>query len=517
MDHESGHLKGPSSLLSPVYLEGKNLVKNKLLDEPFTKTSSASNTLSSLSLNNKSLKSSISLSYTSSVLHCDHEVTVRPNDKHHVERRTSVPSSLKSTPIDWLNDAIIKISDTSFQNILECTVDDSMKSNSIHNTFGNLLTYERRDTYKQLKLELISCISSSIVDGSPSKEKKIVLGQSIHSCIDKDPEFILKALKRSQSGVVVNTDIDAIIYRLAHSPRIYFTIKELIRRLHISRPKFNVMCVLGKPYPSDSTDFIRMGLEGDWDSSKAGTCMKFPIPVTWETELSVNGNNSDSWSKLITLNKVPHMAMLRNLRNILMSGIQDGLHEIVLKRLTDPRIIIEGKQFPFRYFSAFDTLEKCERRLTFQQSVYRVERIAVRLFCNHNTLNRYKNALNTALELSMKHNLPPICGSTLIICSTSKYVNPSKNRSSKSYIQILGFLLGAMCTSICETPTTYVTVDDQYNLTPIEVVFREKRTLNNGDSKHNESLSKHKNMGILERTKQMYETRGRYTMQEEII
>ncbi|CAH8288437.1 unnamed protein product, partial [Schistosoma intercalatum] len=72
-----------------------------------------------------------------------------------------------------------------------------------------------------------------------------------------------------------------------------------------------------------------------------------------------------------------------------------------------------------------------------------------------------------------------------------------------------------MCTSICETPTTYVTVDDQYNLTPIEVVFRKKQTLDNDgknphlyDSKHNESLSKHKNMGILEKTKQMYETRG---------
>ncbi|VDP54736.1 unnamed protein product [Schistosoma margrebowiei] len=129
------------------------------------------------------------------------------------------------------------------------------------------------------------------------------------------------------------------------------------------------------------------------------------------------------------------------------------------------------------------------------------------LFCSRNTLDRYKNALSTALELSMKHNLPPICGSTLIICSTSKYVNPSKHRSSKSYIKILGFLLGAMCTSICETPTTYVTVGDQYNLTPIEVIFKEKQTLNN-DSKHNKSQSKHKNMGILERTKQMYETRG---------
>ncbi|CAH8571778.1 unnamed protein product [Schistosoma rodhaini] len=643
MDHESGYLQGPSSLLSPVYLEGKNLVKNKLLDEPFAKTSSASSTLSSLSLNNESLKSSISLSYTGSVLHCDHKETIRPNGKHHEAKQTSDASPLKSTPIDWLKDAIIKISDTSFQDILECTVGDSIKSNPIHNTFGDLLTYERGDTYKQLKLGLISCISSSIVDGSPSKEKKIILGQSIHACIDKDPEFILKAalycrrelnirtttnmliaiascnersrsfikkyfsscirtpsdwievaeyyatisgnfslkgipkvlrssmtskflefdqyqlakhskhraranrstkskaLKKSRNSAVVSTDIDVIIYRLAHSPRIYFTIKELIRRLHISKPKFNVMCVLGKPYPSDSTDFIRMGLEGDWDSSKAGTRMKFPVPVTWETELSVNGNNSDSWSKLITLNKVPHMALLRNLRNIFLSNVQDSIHEIVLKRLTDPRIIMEGKQFPFRYFAAFDTIDKLKRDLYYHRFVMRttVTEIMKRkkttprqlkksewleksmkkgigkfLLCDFKMLDRYKNALSTALELSMKHNLPPICGSTLIICSTSKYVNSSKHKSSKSYIKILGFLLGAMCTSICETPTTYVTVDDQYNLTPIEVVLRGKQTLNNYDKdsdvcgwKQNEYRSKRKSMGILERTKQMYKRR----------
>ncbi|VDP52318.1 unnamed protein product [Schistosoma mattheei] len=474
MDHESGYLKGPSSLLTPVYLEGKNLVKNKLLDDRFTKTSSVSNTLSSLSLDNKSLKSSISLSYTGSVLHCDHEVTVRPNDKHHEEKKTSVPSSLESTPIDWLNDAIIKISDTSFQNILGCTVDDSMKSNSIHNTFSDLLTYERKETYKQLKaalycrreLNIRTTTNMLIAVASCSEQSRSFIKKYFSSCIRTPSDWIevaeyYAALKRSQNGVVVSTDIDAIIYSLAHSPRIYFTIKELIRRLHISRPKFNVMCVLGKPYPSDSTDFIRMGLEGDWDSSKAGTCMKFPIPVTWETELSVNGNNSDSWSKLITLNKVPHMAMLRNLRNILMSGIQDDLHEIVLKRLTDPRIIIEGKQFPFRYFSAFDTIDKLERRFRFQRFLSltsakellkrrkhtprllkKLEWLLKRIkFVDKqyrrydlNILDHYKNALSTALELSMKHNLPPICGSTLIICSTSKYVNPSKHRLSKSYV-----------------------------------------------------------------------------------
>ncbi|VDP74878.1 unnamed protein product, partial [Schistosoma curassoni] len=341
MDHESGHLKVPFSLLSPVYLEGKNLVKNKLLDEPFTKTSSVSNTLSSLSLNNKSLKSSISLSYTGSVLHCDHEVTVRPNDKHHEEKKTSVPSSLKSTPIDWLNDAIIEISDTSFQNILECTVDDSMKSNSIHNTFGNLLTYERRDTYKQLKLELISCISSSIVDGSPSKEKKIVLGQSIHSCIDKDPEFILKAALYCRRELNIRTTTNILIAVASCNERSRSFIKKYFSSC-IRTPSDWIE--VAEYYAVSSKNVIislkmisgNPSLKGDWDSSKAGTCMKFPIPVTWETELSVNGNNSDSWSKLITLNKVPHMAMLRNLRNILKSDIQDGIHEIVLKRLTDP-------------------------------------------------------------------------------------------------------------------------------------------------------------------------------------
>ncbi|CAH8298059.1 unnamed protein product, partial [Schistosoma turkestanicum] len=134
------------------------------------------------------------------------------------------------------------------------------------------------------------------------------------------------------------------------------------------------------------------------------------------------------------------------------------------------------------------------------------------LFLDFELLNRYQDALSKALELSMKHNLPPINGSTLIICSTSKYVNQSKRKSSKSYIKIMGFLLGSMCTWICETPTTYVTVNNEYNLTPIEVLFKAKHTTDNNndivshvhDSKSNKYRCQYKKIGILEKTKQIY-------------
>ncbi|KAH8877567.1 Telomerase protein component 1 [Schistosoma japonicum] len=642
MGDASRQLKA-SLLSSHEYLEGRNLVKNKILDEPSSKTSPTSNILSSCLVTNKLLKSPIDLSFTSSFLR-HYKETPQTADKCHKDEQTKDLNILKLNPIDWLKNAIIQISYSSSQMALDDNVDGGVKRNHIHDNFDDLLTHKCRDTYKQLKINLISCISSSVVTGAPSKEKKILLGQSVRACIDKDPEFILKAAlycrrelnirtttnmllaiascdkntrpfiskyfsscirtpsdwvevaeyyaglsgsstikgmskvlrssmkskflefdqyqlakhcrhkarasrstksKRQmtdQDNGAVDVDIDTVLYRFTNSPRTYFTIKELIRRLHISKPRFSVMCILGKTYPLDSTDFIRMGLEGQWDSSKAGTRMKLPVPITWETELSINGNNAESWAKLITLNKVPHMALLRNLRNILRSGIPNSIHEIVLKRLTDPRIVIEGKQFPLRYLTAFDTIDRLKDNYILQRSVLKMRnllhgkckqtsgRAAKRrdwcrkhaklsdikfLGCDIDLFERYKKALSTALELSMRHNLPPIGGSTLIICSTSKYVNPSKHKSSKSYIDIMGFLLGAMCTSICETPTTYVNVDSEYNLTPIEVVFREKDIKNRDDVdsyvyslEYNEYRSKYKDMGILQRAKQMYKRRS---------
>jgi TROVE domain len=72
---------------------------------------------------------------------------------------------------------------------------------------------------------------------------------------------------------------------------------------------------------------------------------------TWEAILSSRGSNRTAWRK--AMNVMGHMAMLRNLRNMLEAGIK--AEEIV------PRLIHNaesGKQLPFRYFSAYKAVEE---------------------------------------------------------------------------------------------------------------------------------------------------------------
>ena len=63
--------------------------------------------------------------------------------------------------------------------------------------------------------------------------------------------------------------------------------------------------------------------------------MKLAIPKTWETELSKKGNTKDVWEGLIFGNELPYLAMLRNLRNILKSGINELAHYKIISNICD--------------------------------------------------------------------------------------------------------------------------------------------------------------------------------------
>ena len=41
----------------------------------------------------------------------------------------------------------------------------------------------------------------------------------------------------------------------------------------------------------------------------------------WETQISLKGNKAEVWEKLIDNKKLPFMAMLRNLRNMIKVGM----------------------------------------------------------------------------------------------------------------------------------------------------------------------------------------------------
>ena len=80
-----------------------------------------------------------------------------------------------------------------------------------------------------------------------------------------------------------------------------------------------------------------------------------PMPEgenTWE-RLRTSGR---SWAEILEEIRMPHMALLRNLRGIFSEVSDPGIRERTLELLK--RGVPKGKQFPFRYYSAWKAAEE---------------------------------------------------------------------------------------------------------------------------------------------------------------
>ncbi|KAL4692612.1 hypothetical protein H8959_016422 [Pygathrix nigripes] len=203
-----------------------------------------------------------------------------------------------------------------------------------------------------------------------------------------------------------------------------FTLKKLVQRLHIHEPAQHVQALLGYRYPSNLQLFSRSRLPGPWDSSRAGKRMKLSRPETWERELSLRGNKAS-------------------------------------------KSVIHSRQFPFRFLNAHDSIDALEAQLRnqalpFPSNTTLMGRILTRndnnrprrrFLCHlsrrqlrtvmrvpvmyeklkreklrvHKArqwkydgemLNRYRQALETAVNLSVKHSLPLLPGRTIVVYLT---------------------------------------------------------------------------------------------------
>lgn len=241
-----------------------------------------------------------------------------------------------------------------------------------------------------------------------------------------------------------------------------FTLKRLIQSLHIDSPAEHVMCLLGKKYPKTYEEFTSSGLQGTWDPKKAATRMKLPVPETWETEISAHGNKPNVWESLIDNKKLPYMAMLRNLKNLIVSGISSTHHEKIINNIENKKSVINSRQLPMQFFEAYKAITNIEKlakaeELTFEKPISqstpfwkkaqfkkiksRIDNISVPV------LEQYKNAISKALEISSLNNLNPIPGKTLVICEIIPKTFYSKEKF-KSYETCI--LLGLMCLKACE-------------------------------------------------------------------
>ena len=113
---------------------------------------------------------------------------------------------------------------------------------------------------------------------------------------------------------------------------------------------------------------------------------------------------SEKWEELLASGKLGYMAILRNLRNIVMKSSSVAL-DIALDVLTDKNRIRRSKQMPFRYLSAFLEINK----LTKESSMFEEEKAKIK-----RTLSALEQALVTSCD-----NIPVCGGKTVILSDNS--------------------------------------------------------------------------------------------------
>lgn len=149
-------------------------------------------------------------------------------------------------------------------------------------------------------------------------------------------------------------------------------------------------------------------------------------PYTWETELSARGNTKEVWEELIVSGKVGYMALLRNLRNIVKSGADVTP---VLAIISDPVQVKRSRQLPFRFFSAYRTLEN-----------------------EHLMTKEIHCALEKAVSASVD-NMDKIMGRTLIAVDVSGSMGSTISAKSDVRCSDIASLFGAMASKLCEDAT----------------------------------------------------------------
>lgn len=212
-----------------------------------------------------------------------------------------------------------------------------------------------------------------------------LIESAIDEALSKDPEATLNEAVRLRSSEQIRTTPQVILVRAAHHPKVRGT--GLVRRYApaiISRadePAVGLayqMYRFGKPVPNalkkawrdalarfDARALGKYRLEGK--VAKTVDVMNLVHPKsaavdllargelrttdrTWESIVSAKGSNVASWTAALPV--MGHMALLRNLRNLLEAGVAPDLFL--------PRLVAgakDGRQLPFRYVSAYQAVK----------------------------------------------------------------------------------------------------------------------------------------------------------------
>ena len=325
------------------------------------------------------------------------------------------------------------------------------------------VAYSMTDKAKLITQVLTSFFNESKFYGDNSKE----IEQTIQRVIQSDPAFVSKLAVFARREFNMRTIAHVLTAYLAHEvagkPYVKQTIKGIcLRGDDATELMAFYLKTFGRPIPNS----IRKGInevfanfdeytlakyKGEGKSVKMRDLLclchpspksdeqsemwkrllenKLATPVTWETQLSANGNNKKTWEDLIDSGKVGYMALLRNLRNIVNTNPKNI--DKVWATIENPEAVKRSKQLPFRFLSAYKSLEATRR-----------------------AGSRAFDALENAVEASIA-NMPTLPGTTVIAVDVSGSMSSRISAKSEVMCNEVGMLLGLIANKICENSLFY--------------------------------------------------------------
>jgi hypothetical protein len=138
---------------------------------------------------------------------------------------------------------------------------------------------------------------------------------------------------------------------------------------------------------------------------------------TWEARLSSGEDKGKVFKEMIITKKLPYMALLRNLRNIVNYVDEEGINA-ALARIVDPEEVKQSKQLPFRFLSAMTALEGTDDAAMEVEDKFVFEHDVKNQKDKSAALQRAIKAVETAVMLSMQ-NIPILEGKTAIFSDNS--------------------------------------------------------------------------------------------------
>ena len=155
-------------------------------------------------------------------------------------------------------------------------------------------------------------------------------------------------------------------------------------------------------------------------------------PETWEVVISnfkEKGyeDKKTAWEYLIESNKLPYMASLRNLRNLLKENIDETKLKKALEYISNPDAVKKSKQLPFRFLSAYKELDTYDIKHS----------------------SKILDALEDAMELSLS-NIPTLDGTTFMSSDVSGSMKSPLSRMSSVSYRELGIIFMCMADKFCD-------------------------------------------------------------------